>query len=63
MSQLVNYGTVVSLKKNPDFCVLTDGYYTVDVYIPGNTAVQIGKAYQIYKQGDTYFLGQEIVSR
>jgi len=63
MSQLVSYGTVVALKKNPDFCILTDGYFTVEVYIPGDTPVQIGKSYQVYKQGETYFLGQEITAR
>lgn len=63
MSQLVSYGTVIAFKKNPDFCVLTDGYYTIDVYIPGNTTVKIGSSYQVFKQNDTYMLGQEITSR
>jgi hypothetical protein len=63
MSQLIDHGTVVSLKKNPDFCIVTDGYFAVEVYIPGGTTVQVGSSYQIYKQQNTYFLGQEIISR
>jgi len=63
MSQLIDHGVVVALKKNPDFCIMTDGYFAVDVYIPGDTTVQVGSSYQVYKQQNTYFLGQEIKSR
>lgn len=61
--QLVEYGTVVALSKNPDWCTLTDGYFSVTVYISSGMTVQVGKTYMVHKRGTTYFLGQEIQGR
>jgi hypothetical protein len=61
--QLLEYGTVVALRKDPNWCLVTDGYYTVNAYIPNGITIMVGKSYMVHKRGTTYFVGQEIQSR
>jgi hypothetical protein len=60
MSQVVTRGTVIAVKPNMSFCTVNDGYFTVDAYIPGGVTIKLGSTYQLYKQNNTYFIGQEI---
>jgi len=60
-SQLIHYGYVIGFNdKNTDFCVITDGFFTIDAYVSSKTPVQVGKAYTVYKKGTTYFVGTEV---
>lgn len=59
---LIPYGVVIGFDEgNRDFALVSDGYFTVPAYIPFQTPeVQVGKSYSLYKQGATYYIGQEI---
>ncbi len=58
--QLLEYGVLIAISKNPDWCTITDGYFSVSAYIPSGVTVQLGKSYMVHKRGTTYYVGQEI---
>lgn len=57
---LITHGMVYGLDKNPSFCTITDGYFTIKAFLPSGVTVQVGSTYQVYKQGSTYYVGQEL---
>ncbi len=62
-TNLVHSGTIIGfVPDNPDFAIITDGTFTVHVYIPqtGTQQPQVGQSFQVYKQNNTYYLGTQI---
>ena len=59
--QIIEYGTLIGFDaNNPGFAIITDGYYTLKVYISKGIQLQIGRSYHIYKKGSTYYIGAEV---
>lgn len=59
--QLVNMGTAIGYAPySTSFVLISDGYFEVHAYIPAGTIVQIGRCYQVFKQGNTYYVGAEV---
>ena len=59
---IFQYGTVIGFLPNkPDFCYITNGYFTQPCYIAGNRSrIKIGKKYSIFKEGSLYKVGNEL---
>jgi hypothetical protein len=61
MEQIIDYGIVVGFDpNNQSFALITNGYYTIKVYVTAGTEVQIGKSYHVYKKGSMYHTGAEV---
>lgn len=56
------FGTVIGFAPNkPDFCYVTNGFFTIQAYIPGNRQrIKIGKKYMLYKNNSLYSVGGEV---
>jgi hypothetical protein len=59
---LMPYGTVIGFLPNkPDFCYVTDGFFTVMAHVSGSRGrVKIGKAYTLFKHNSLYSVGTEV---
>jgi hypothetical protein len=59
-NQLVHHGTVIGkVAGNTDFCIVSDGNYTVHAYDAQGTT-NVGDKVQIFKQNSTYYVGAKI---
>ena len=59
-SQLIHHGTVIGkVAGNTDFCIVSDGNFTVHAYDPKGS-VKVGDKVQVYKQNTTYYIGGKI---
>jgi len=59
--QIMDYGVAIGFDAyNPTFALISDGYFTIRVYISNGVNLQIGKAYQVYKKGSLYYIGNEV---
>jgi hypothetical protein len=60
-NQLIDYGTVIGFDEhNPNFAIISDGFFQVKAFVPNQHDVQAFKSYLVYKRGNTYYLGAEV---
>ena len=61
MEQLLTLGVAREyVSGTSSFIKISDGLYEVHAYIPKGVTVQVGKAYTVHKQGNTYLVGAEV---
>lgn len=59
--QIMTYGRMMGLTgANNSFALISDGYFEVAAYIPAGMTVQLNRSYMVYKQGNTYYVGNEV---
>lgn len=64
-SQLVTRGVVQGfVPGQKDWVIVSNGVHQVYAYISGvSTRVKQGQTYQVYKQDNTYYLGNQVASQ
>jgi hypothetical protein len=59
-NQIIHHGVVIGkVAGNTDFCIVSDGTFTVHAYDALGTT-NVGDKVQVYKQNSTYYVGAKI---